>query len=174
MKKEQKTDFIFATLLMLTGVGLIVCPLFNFTNIKLIFSIVMGIYALANLGLFIINYKSKDFEGLLTFFASIAAGVCNYIYYDGKYPVILSLSVILWIMMMSIVKLNKADYYNDKKDRMWKLMVFLLIMFLIIGLVTAISLSNNDVTTTIVLGYFFFIHGLFEMIDPLVKYLIKS
>ncbi len=172
MKRKQKIDFIISTFLMLIGLGLIISPLFDFVNVKLIFSFVMISYALLNLVQFLLTLDDKDYEGLLTFIACAAVGICNYIYYEEAYPVILSMSVILWITMMSIIRLIKADYYHDRKDRMWKLMIFTLVMFIIVGLITAVSFNYSDITITIVLGYFFLFHGFLEMIDPMVKYLI--
>ena len=55
---------------------------------------------------------------------------------------------------------------------MWKLRIVLLLLFMLIGIVTSISLNYSDNVRVMVLGYFFLIHGILELIDPITKYLI--
>ena len=74
--------------------------------------------------------------------------------------------------MMSVIKFIKTDYYNDRKDRMWKIRIFTLLSFIIVGVLTSISLNYNSDVQVLILGYFFLIHGLLELVDPLTKYLI--
>lgn len=74
---------------------------------------------------------------------------------------------------MSLIKLKKADYYHDRRDRMGKINIFMLVVFIITGLLTAINLGYDNKVQIIILGYFFLVNGLLQMIDPIVKSLIS-
>lgn len=74
---------------------------------------------------------------------------------------------------MGIAKLIKTNYYNDKRDRMYKLRIFTLVAFLVLGLLTSINLYYDQEIQVVVLGFFFYTHGILELVDPLVKYLLK-
>ena len=71
MKRKQLVDLIIAIFLILTGCSLLVFPLVNFLNVKNIFLGVLIIYAILNFIKFLLTFKSKDYEGLLTFLASV-------------------------------------------------------------------------------------------------------
>ena len=73
MNSKQKVELIIAAFLIVCGSLLLIFPLFHFVDVKLIFSIVLGVYALLNLIKFILIRKSKDYEGLFTMLASIIA-----------------------------------------------------------------------------------------------------
>ena len=73
---------------------------------------------------------------------------------------------------MSLIKLKKADYYHDRRDRMWKLNILMLGIFILCGLLTSINLYYEADVQVIVIGFFFMINGILEMFDPIVKTLI--
>ena len=77
----------------------------------------------------------------------------------------------IWTILIALTKLKKADYYHDRKDRMWKLRLFTLVTFILISVLTSINLANENVT--IIIGFYFTINGLLEMFDPIAKTLIK-
>ena len=72
---------------------------------------------------------------------------------------------------MSLIKLKKADYYNDRKNKFWILEIVTLILFILTGLLTTINLYYENSIQILVLGYFYLIHGILELVDPLTMYL---
>ena len=70
-------------------------------------------------------------------------------------------------------RIIKTDYYNDRHDRMWKIRMFTLVIFIIIGIFSSLSLLVVD-NKILLLGYYFFINGVLETIDPITKYLISK
>lgn len=173
MKSKQKVDFSIAVLLIIMGIALVIFPLFDVSNVKVIFMGVMVLYSVLNLIQYGLTFKSHDYEGLLTAIVSVFVAILTNYFYNTN-PVTISIILISWITLMAIVKLVKADYYNDRRDRMWKLKILSLVLFILVGLVSAISFNYNDDTKIIVLGYFFLNHGMLELIDPMVKYLITG
>ena len=117
MKYKQKVDVVIESLLILLGVVLLLLPILGFYNIKHIFFIVMIIYGFLNLAQFLLTLKSKDYEGLYTFIVCLAFAIVG-ISFDFSNPIQLSISLVAWTFLMCIIKLVKASYYNDLRDRM--------------------------------------------------------
>lgn len=171
MKTKQKVDTVINSFLILLAILIILLALLKYSNVKLVFLTVMFSYATLNLLQFILTKDSKDYEGLYTFLASVAVGIVD-LYFSFDSANVLAISLMSWVTMMSVIKFIKTDYYNDRKDKMWKLRIVLLGLFMLIGIVTSISLNYSDNVRIMVLGYFFLIHGILELIDPITKYLI--
>ena len=174
MKPKQKIDVISATLLLIVGIAVLVTPRFiEIKNVKAICVVVFSAFAIINLIKFFINKDSKDIEGLITFFANLVTILAIAFVKTENIPMDLSIILMIWIILMSLIKLKKADYYHDRRDRMWKLNVFMLVLFIITGLLTAINLAYESSVQLIVIGFFFFVNGILQMIDPIVKSLIN-
>ena len=171
MKTKQKIDTVINSFLVVIGLLIIVLAVLKYNNVKLVFLTVMFSYAILNLLQFILTKDSKDYEGLYTFIASLIVGIID-LYFTFNNSNVLAISLMSWVTMMSIIKFIKTDYYNDRKDRMWKLRIIQLVLFMLIGIVTSISLNYSNNVQILVLGYFFLIHGILELIDPITKYLI--
>ena len=171
MKTKQRVDFAIDLSLCLIGIINILLGIVGFTNVKLLLVIVFGLYAMINLLQYVLTNKSQDYEGLYTFLASLVLAIICFFIDLGKVNN-LTIIVFAWVIMMSVIKFIKTDYYNDRKDKMWKIRIFTLITFITVGVLSAISLNYDKNTQVLVLGYFFFIHGILELIDPLTKYLI--
>lgn len=174
MKYKQKVDLVIAVFLIIIGIVLLILPLFNITNLQVIFIIVMALYSVINLVQFILTIKDKDYEGLFTALVSVSAIFASCYLDITEKPVNLAIILMLWITLMSVIKLKKSDYYDDRNNKMWKLRIVSLALFMVIGFLTSINLYYEEYIRVIVLGYFFFIHGVLELIDPVVNYLLHS
>lgn len=172
MKSKQKIDFFVALLLIVIGMILLILPLVGINDLKNPFNIVLTIYSIIGLIQFILVKKSKDYEGLYISISSIIALIFSKLYKSTTLDN-LAMTLMIWIILISFTKLKKADYYNDHNDRMWKLNVLTLLIFIITGILTAFHLAYEPNIQEIVLGFFLMINGILKIIDPVVKTLIK-
>lgn len=172
MKLKQKVDMTIDAILIIIGIVMLILPTFKVTNIKHLFFTIMLLYAILNFIQFILIRKSKDYEGLYTTIISLGIAITG-LFFSFEDPLELAISLLSWTTLMGVAKLIKASYYNDKRDRMYKLRIFTLIAFLILGFLTSINLYYDAEIQVVVLGFFFYTHGILELIDPLVKYLLK-
>ncbi len=174
MKEKQKNDVITAGLLLIVGVVLLILPsIGKIPNTKLVCVVVFSAFGIINLIKYFINRQSKDTEGILMFIANLISILSLSFVKTENTPMDLSIVLMIWIILMSLIKLKKADYYHDRRDRMWKINIFMLVVFIITGLLTAINLGYENKVQVIILGYFFLVNGLLQMIDPIVKSLIS-
>ena len=86
----------------------------------------------------------------------------------------LVLVLLIWMGLMCLVKLKKTDFYHDRQNKMWILRLFILFTFLTTGLLTGINLYYEASVQTIIIGFFFFINGLLDVVDPIAMYLMEK
>ena len=174
MKRKQIVDFIIAISLIIAGSIILIFPLLKVVNVKYIFMGVLSFYGIINLIQFILTTKDKDYEGLLTMIASILTlTLLGFLETDSN-PLNLALSLFTWIILMSLIKLKKCDYYHDRHKPIWIFRVVTLILFILSGLLTVINLYYEAEVQILVLGFFYFIHGILELVDPITNYLLQK
>ena len=171
MNKKQIVDLLIAVFLIICGAVLLVFPLFHFVKVKPIFMGILAIYGILNLIQFLLTKDAKDYEGLLTMVASVITLIVAWRLDVAKTPWYLALTLFIWIIMMSLIKMKKADYYNDRKNPVWILKIVTLILFILTGLLATLNLYYEADIQILVLGFFFLIHGMLELFDPLTVYL---
>lgn len=172
MKFKQKVDTAIAIFLILIGIVLLVLPLFNITNLKYLSIGIFALYTILNLIQFILTRKSKDYEGLHSAIGSLIILIASIILNPEESPKTLAMLLMTWIIFMSLAKLKKMDYYHDKKDRMWKIRLLNLVLFIICGVLTCLNLAHPNSIQILIIGFFMLIHGILELLDPIVKTLI--
>ena len=171
MKTKQKIDMCIEASLLLLGLVMIVFGIFSYSNIKVMFVSALFIYAIFNLVQYVLTRKSKDMEGLYTGLSSIIIGIID-IYVPFNNNIVLPMSIMGWAMFMSVIKLIKADYYNDRKDKTWKFKIATLVLFMVVSILTSIALNYNSNVQVLIIGYYFLINGILELSEVIVKYLI--
>ena len=170
METKQTVDMTNSIFMMLIGMIIITISAFYDLKLELIIPITFGLYTVSNTIRFILNRKSKDYDGLHTALASIVSLIVA-IVIGMTTPKKLFIVLMVWTILISLTKLKKADYYHDRRDRMWKLRLFTLITFIITSIITSINLANTNIT--LIIGFYFLINGLLETFDPIAKTLIK-
>lgn len=171
MLKKIKIDFMTSTIMLFYSGIIMLLPLFNITNVKIAFAIIMTVYQISNLINYILVKESKDTEGLYTFFISLISSILVFILNVNTNPMYLALILLIWTFGMSLIKLKKADYYHDKKNPLWILHILLLFIFILISLLTTINLYYNSEIQILMIGNFFFVNGVLDIIDPIVNYI---
>ena len=174
MKRKTIVDFIIAIALIVAGSLVLTFPLLKVINVKYIFIGVLAFYGITNLIQFILTSKDKDYEGMFTMIASIITLILlGFLEVDNS-PINLAITLFVWIVMMSLIKLKKCDYYHDKNKPIWIFRIVTLVLFILIGLLSVINLYYEAEVQILVLGYFYFVHGVLELVDPVTNYLLEK
>ena len=170
MKKKELIDLITGISLLLIAGVILLLPTFKVNDLSFILKTIFGFYALIKLTQFILIIKEKDFESLFTCLISIGALISLFIIDLTTKNVVLVL--LIWMALMCLIKLKKADFYHDKHSKMWIMRIFILFVFLTSGLLTGLNLYYEASVQTIIIGFFFFINGILDIIDPITVYLM--
>ena len=171
MKTKQFVDIIIEGVLLLFGLVIMILGIVGYSKIKVVFVSALFTYAIFNFIQFYLTRKSKDMEGLYTALASVLVGIAD-LYFPFTNNVVLPVSIMVWSILMSIIKVIKADYYNDRRDRVWKFKMVSLCVFMVISVLTSVALNYNNNVQVLIIGYFFVINGILELSEPIVKYLL--
>ena len=172
MKKKELVDFFTGISLMLLAGIILLLPTFKVNDLSFILKTVFGFYALIKLAQYIIILKEKDTESLFTCLISLGAMLSLFLVKLNTKNIVLIL--LIWMGLMCLVKLKKADFYHDRKNKMWILRIFILFVFLTAGLLTGLNLYYEESVQTIIIGFFFFINGILDVIDPIALYLMEN
>ena len=172
MKKKELVDLITGISLMLLASIILLLPTFKINDLSFILKTIFGFYALIKLTQFFFIYKEKDYESLFTFIVSL--GILISLFLVELTTKTMVLLLLIWIALMCLIKLKKADFYHDRKNKMWLLRLFTLFVFLTIGLITGINLYYEASVQTLIIGFFFFINSLLDIVDPLVIYIMET
>ena len=167
-----KVDLITGIILLFVSIFVLLSPVFDINDMKIILEILTIIYTISNLGRFILNKDSKDYEGLFTGIISLILFISLF-FINLNNSLTLSLLIFAFVFAMSFIRLKKADYYHDRKNKLWILEVTTLIIFIISGLLASISILLTNDGNVFMIGFLFFINGFIEIIDPIVNYIKK-
>ena len=165
-----KVDLITGIILELISIVALVLPIFNIRDVLGILKFILISYSIVSLGRFILNFKTKDYEGLYTGLTSFVLFVFLF-YVKTSSALSYALLVFTFVIAQSFIRLKKADYYHDQKNKMWILEITTLIIFIISGLLTSLNLLISTENNSAMVGFLFFINGFIELIDPIVNYI---
>lgn len=174
MLEILKKNMICASLFIGNGVFLLLCPILHIVSVENVFLGTMIFYAICNAILFLLVYKKGDSTSVFTSLICFLTAIATSFWHVTNTPKLFAITLLLWTMGMSLVKLKKADIYHDKKSKLWSLQITLLVLFIISGLVTSINLLYEPAIQILVFGYFILIAGILEFIDPLIAYITKG
>lgn len=170
MKKKEIIDLITNIALLILASCILLLPTFKVDNLKVVLIIIFSFYTIFKLTQFILTFKAKDYESLFTSLISICSLISLFFINISTKNIVLLLMI--WFGLMCLIKLKKADFYHDRKNKMWIIRLFMLFIFLTNGLLTGLNLTLDSSFQIIVIGNFFFVNSLLDSIDPIVVYLM--
>ena len=80
----------------------------------------------------------------------------------------------IWMGLMSLIKLKKADFYHDRENKMWILRLLILFIFIASGLLTSINLFYDNSVQILLIGYFFLVNSILDTVSSLVEYISRG
>lgn len=174
MDRRTLVEFVTAWILIVCAGIITILPIFNISNVRIIFVLIMSLYGVIHLikNFFILN--TKDYSGFSTSISCVVSLILMLFLDINDSPWNLALILFIWIILMSLTKLKESDYYHDRKNKLWELNIVNLILFILTGVLTAVNLYYTGDIQILILGFFFLINGILELMDPLVAYLIEK
>ena len=167
-----KVDLASGILLFLSSIISLLLPIFIKVDTIFILRYFFTIYMIINLIRYICNRKSKDIEGLLTSIFSIIFFFLTFV--PLHYSLSISLFLFIFVIVNSFIRLIKADYYHDRKQKIWILEITCLLVFILSGLLTSFSILLYPDEKVLFIGFLFFMNGFMEILDPIVHIIKES
>ncbi len=173
MNKRTLVEFITGWLLVFIGGIVTILPILHFNNVRSTFIVIISLYGIIHLVKNFLILNSKEYSGFSTALTSLVVLILM-LFLDIKEPWNLALLLFIWIILMSLTKLTESDYYHDHRNKLWLLNVVNLILFIMTGLITTINLFYTEEVQILILGFFFLINGILDVMDPLVAFIISK
>ena len=133
-------------------------------------------FACVNLVKYIVVGKNPTTERVYMTVACAASGALDIIlggFYSDPHMV-LSISIMVFVLAMTTVKLFTIDYYHDRNDAFFYIETMLLCIFMVVGFVIAINLFKDSTIQTIMLGFLFIIIGILDGVNISIKCMLKA
>ena len=170
MERRTLVEFITGWILVFIGGLITLLPLISAISIKTVFILVISLYGVIHLVKNFLILNSKEYSGFSTSLSSLFVLILM-LFLDISEPWNLALILFIWIILMSLTKLKESDYYHDHHNKLWLLNLVNLIIFIVTGILTTINLYYTEDIQILVLGFFFLINGILDLMDPLVAYI---
>ena len=171
MKKYHIAQLICFLFIFCLGASFLINPSLGLDNENYLFFIAMMFYGMMSYVLYMIIRRKGDYEYLFTALVSVIAGAAGLILHNNNSTLVLSLSLVGWIAMVSVIKLIKIDYYHDRNNILWFVRTITFVLFLIVGTLTCVNLYYNIEVQSLMLGFFFMSVSILEIFDPIVDYI---
>jgi uncharacterized membrane protein HdeD (DUF308 family) len=178
-KKEKKIknhiNLISSSILIVLGILLIIFPWFYEEQPAKLLYVLFAIYGGNKIIEYILTRNGTDHENLYTAIACILASVSGFKF--GGYtnqPMVLSITLMSWVGIMSIIKLIKLDYYHDRENGMFYVNLITFSLFLLLGLLTSINLYFSETVQTLMMGFFFTVNGILSLAENGIRILVTE
>ena len=174
MKKEMflKSE-IFSSFIIVLGSIFLLSSLWNFSDFSICLKLFFGIYGLTEILKYFVRNKSGDYTNAFGFFISSILLILSFVLPMSSKTNI-SILFIVFLTILSLTRLKRADYFHDRKNKLWMVEIFLLVIYVISGVLTSIHFANPPETQILILGYFTLICGIIEVAESLILYVTKG
>ena len=171
MKKKIIVDLISNLALFILACVIMIFPILGIKDVKLVLELIFGFYTLIKLTSFVIIFKERDYEDLFTGLISLGCLIALFLIKLSVKNI--RLIILIWLGVMALVKLKKADFYHDRSNKMWILRMFILLSFLSVGLLLGINLIQDESVQILLISFFFIVNSLLDSVDPIVRYILE-
>ncbi|MDD2409569.1 MAG: hypothetical protein PHD03_02485 [Bacilli bacterium] len=169
INKRDKINLLVSGILILFGIILVIYPLFGELSPNRLLYILLSIYGVVKLIEYVKSRLAGDKEDLFTGIICILVALSGIKFLNNDTSLVLSITLVSWIGLLAIIKLIKLDYYHDRGNIMIYTNLVTFSLFLLLGLLTCLNLYFDHTIQTLILGYFFIINGLLNLLEDAVR-----
>ena len=174
MKKESVLGSVFGSvLLLLLGSIFLLFPILSITDVLFVYRLFLGGFMIVSLLQFIIQFKSKEYSAFFLFVISIVLLAVSFLA-EFSTPKVLALTLLIWLLFVSLGKVKKADFYHDRKSKIWCILMSLWFLFFICGIFTCLNFGFSNEVSVLGFGYLTFFYGALDLQEYILVYLTRG
>lgn len=169
MKRYYRVQLVIDVVLILEGLLIYMFPEVSAFNANIVFYTMMAIYAGLELCefLFIRDFK----EPLYLFFVSAVCAFSGFFLKSYDASIVLSLTLVAWILMISIIKIASLENIYEKKSHLFTIKLGALSALILISLLVAINIYYRLSTLAYMLALLYLCYGFLEFGMDFLDYL---
>lgn len=171
-KTKNIINIISSVSIVILGCLFFIVPRVSEMEPNKILFIAMLIYFGIKISEYILTRKSRDSECIWVAIASFLAATAGLEYGEIASNILVSISLSVWILILTIVKLIKINEYRDAENNLMYLNIVTMSLFLLSGVLSVITIYQEVISINMILGYFFIIEGILhttEVAIPIAK-----
>ena len=175
-KKDFVTDIAIGFLIFIMGIFLLFTfnsPLDN--NNQILFMVMVLIAMLKFIQyIFTRDLDKRNYEPLLWAISCVLAACSAVSFNDFNSNYVVTITLLSWVGVTSIIKLISIDKMMSKNDETWKIKLIDIILFIVTGLVTCLNLYFKVNDQVIILGFYFCLLGIIELFYPFIGLVVQE
>lgn len=133
------------------------------------------VYSVLKLTEYFLVGKNPTNETIYMAIVSAISGIVNVLLSAFLYPsMALGISLIILSASICAVKLFTIDYYHDRNDAYYYIEGMLFIVFAVVSVIISLSLFDDTILQTMLLGFYFIILSIVNCVNETIKSMLKS
>ena len=173
MKRYYLVQLIIDFVIIALGFIIFLFPGVSSFNANIVFYTLMSIYAGLELCEFFISLR-KSKEGLYLFCASAACAFSGFFLRDYPEYGVLSLTLVVWALMVTIIKIINLENIANKKSRLFIIKLTAMSINILICLLVSVNIFFKISVIGYMLALVYISYGFIELLSDLLEYLSED
>lgn len=165
IKTKNFINIMSSLSVVILGIFFFLIPTISDMEPNKILFVIMLLYFGIKISEYILTRKSKDNETIWVAIANALAAAAAIQYGSVESNVLVSVSLSVWILMLTIIKLIKINEYRDEENTLMYFNIVTMSLFVLIGILSVISIYRTIISINLILGFFFIIEGILHSLE---------
>lgn len=160
---------------VIIALGFITClfPSVSELNANMVFYTLMGIYAGLELCEYIISQRESK-EGLYLFCASAACAFSGFFLRDYPEYGVLSITLIVWALMITIIKMISLENIAVKKSRLFVIKLAAMSINILVSILVCVNIFYKISSIAYMLAIVYISYGFVELISDFLEFVSED
>lgn len=164
-KTKNIINFYSSLSVVILGILFFLVPtISNMESNKILF-VVMLLYFGIKISEYILTNKAKDSETIWVAIANALAAGAAIQYGTIESNILVSVSLSVWVLILTIIKLIKINEYRDQENTLMYFNIVTMSLFVLLGVLSVISIYREVVNINLILGFFFIVEGILHSLE---------
>ena len=164
-KTKNLINFVCSLSIFILGMLFFIVPTISDMESNKILFIVMLLYFGVKISEYILTRKSRDSETIWVSIACFLSAASAIQYGEIASNVLVSVSLSVWVLILTIIKLIKINEYREQENTLMYLNVVTMSLFILLGVLSVVSIYQEVVSINLILGFFFIVEGILHSLE---------
>lgn len=166
-KDNHYAEIVGDAIVILFGTFLLLNNILKINNYYLLLTIFYALYGLTNLGVYYFKKSRNEYSNLLLGVLGIFFAIANHLIDFTSAPRINAIHTLAFGLGVSLIKLKAADFYNDRKNKTWLIIIAHLVLFLLMNILVSLNYTTDYQSNIKLLGFYVFIMGIMNFYETM-------
>lgn len=165
IKSKNIILIITSIFILFLGISFFLSNYVKYFESSEIFYVVMLLYFGAEFTNYLLTRKIRGMHSLYVSLACIIAAFSGLRYLSEPSNMVISFTLIGWIVMMVIIKLIKIEDLRNKNNYSVFINIFAMSLFILLGFLVVTNIYKGISNTNLMLGFYFTVNGILNILE---------